>query len=1618
MDFDQHELLALVAPRLLCIASATEDHWCGQRGEWWAAKLASPAWELYGKKGLVAESYPAADEPQQLGCISYHVRTGLHLLSPYDWKCYMDFADRHGWRGVYTPSDAEPVALTVDRRTESVNVGVSPSFAWQMKCSRAGAAQTPYRVLVQEEGGGEMWDSGIVSDSRSVAIKYAGKPLASARRYVWRVSVQDDKGKWADSAFAHFTTGILSEGDWKGAEWISAQGDAARKACTACFTKSIVNAKTIREAYWTVTGLGVFEAYVNGKAVSTPDLFTDRRIHDFLKPGFTHNGKRKHAFTYNVTHLMNTGANAANVFSAEVSASWWRDQMMRKAKMKSAFKAQLILRYADGTEERVGTDGTWLAAAAGPVKEAGIYEGETYDARVRTPWRTSAKGADGFAPAEINSEFTGAVLPMDGPAISLRHDLALTPKAMYVWKGVEGASADAHGKVNIVRTCKDGAAFTLDAGETLVIDFGQNAAAVPEFSFSAKAGVSIKARPAEMLNDGNGAKSRGCDGPEGSAYFANYRRAKTTLEYRFAGKGRETYHPRFTFFGYRYLSVTTTGKVQIFSVRSLPVTSIPKGGETGSLTTGVADVNRLVSNVLWGQYSNYLSVPTDCPQRDERQGWTADTQVFTKAASYNADVYGFLAKWLADVRDSQGADGAIPGIAPIPGPRNDGCRFGWADAAVIVPYTLWRHFGDTRAVEENWEMMAKYVALIARTRFDTPKDQSYQWADWLSYEKYESHEKESWTKGADGKRRPRPETQAYWLYLGGCYWLWDARMMAEMAAALGRTDDVRKYETMSKEALAYLRAHFLAKEDGLLIPAFRSMQTPALFALKLGVVEGAAAQKTRDALLANIKAHGDCLQTGFLGTSILMDALTYAAGAPDAAYTLLLQHKNPSWLYSVNQGATTIWERWNSYTKANGFGSAGMNSFNHYAYGAVLAWMYGTMAGIREDPAAGGFKRFILAPIPDRRVGSVKASYRSPYGEIRSAWRYEGNQWIWTFTIPANTSARVAMPGGKPEEYAAGTYTLAKTVPAPERKDVAEALAIATRGRPPAYAIVLPDKPGATETYAAEELRDHVKQMTDVELPIVNAAVAGKKSIFIRRTEIKGAYPNDAFRIKAEGGDLCITGGKRGVLYGVYEILETYGGCKWYASWHRVVPRKDCLAVPANLDDEQHSAFAMRQPFWYDVNLHRDFAARLRVNGYNCTPGGVDAKYGGDDFRFGGGLGNCHTFNTLLPPSVYFDKHPEYFSLVKGKRLNGRTQLCLTNPDVLRIVTSNVLERIRKDPGAKFYGVSQNDWYNYCECEKCAAVDKEEESHAGTMVRFVNAIAEEVEKEFPDVMIETLAYQYTRKPPKKTRLRRNVVPCLCTIECDFARPMNESPYKENIRFRKDIETWKTQTDQLYLWDYVTEFQNFTFPFPNILALQDNVRFFRDNNVKELFAEGAQIGRHGAFAELKAWLLAKWMWNPELPIEPLLKDFLEGYYGEAAPFIRTYLDELHKRQRDWGANPANPLRIWTSAAFKALDDSFVEWAKPLWRSATAAVKDNPALSYNVRMSEFSFDFLRLERMHPKSLRKGADDPRTAEAVALAKSLLERMEEAKNISLSESRARHNALVASWRELVGNE
>ena len=798
-------------------------------------------------------------------------------------------------------------------------------------------------------------------------------------------------------AFASFASG---------GEWISVpdapvftgkvEGNSRAADGTSWFAREFRNSGEVVSAKWTVAGLGVFEAFVNGERVGD----------DFLKPGFTHCAKTKYEFSYDVAKLLKRGKGESNILAAEVSAGWWRDKIVTPGKQhgfvgkKSAFRGELELVYADGRRETIATDtANWRCGVAGAVTHAAIFDGEEHDARIKDP----VLGEGLVKKPETNTEFKGEVFPTCGAEIALRRDLAMVREP-----------------------------FSVRKGETIVVDFGQNSSAVPEFRFSAKRGTVLTALPAEMLNDADKGK-RGCDGPKGSVYRANLRMPNDGMRvvYTFAGEGVETYMPRFTFFGYRYISITATDDVEIRSVASVPVTSIKKSMETGRIETGDAALNRFVANVYWGQLSNYLSVPTDCPQRNERLGWMADTQVFCEAASFNANVYDFFIKWMRDVRDSQHETGGFPSVAPYAQYGNQAMRVGWADAGVIVPYTMWRQFGDRRIVDENWAAMSKYVSHVEETKYEFSAIKGEcgngQYADWLSFEDYEPCNGSAYFKDANGRRQPRPEAIQYWDYLGGCYWLMNARMMSEMAAATGRSAEVGRWKRSAEMALAHLRARFVDGSDGMLIPMFRHLQGAALFALHCGVLERPEAiEATKAAYRKNLADHGGCNTTGFLGTSILMAALT-DNGMVDVAYALMLNHKFPSWLYSVDQGATTIWERWNSYTKKDGFGPVGMNSFNHYAYGAVLAWIYRTVAGIASDPSAPGFRRIVMSPRPDRRLGFVRAEYKSAAGLVKSAWRYEGDKWIWEFTVPAGATASVTLPGETtPRDYAPGSYVVSR----------------------------------------------------------------------------------------------------------------------------------------------------------------------------------------------------------------------------------------------------------------------------------------------------------------------------------------------------------------------------------------------------------------------------------------------------------------------------------------------------------------------------------------------------------------------------------------------------------------
>ena len=776
---------------------------------------------------------------------------------------------------------------------------------------------------------------------------------------------------------------------------------AKRGGCDgAYFERRFTNGQAIARAQWRVTGLGVFEAFVNGRRVGT----------DFLKPGFTENGKCRHVYSYDVTGLLNRDSSATNVLSATVTPGWWCDEMMRGEDEKPwqtgdevAFWAELSMAQADGSERKISTDADWLASYSGPVVTAGIYEGEVYDAS-RKPRKLQQ--------VRISREFTGELRPATAKVV-LREDLALKPVTTYVTRGTIGAKDGEFGKARSVTRYADGDRIVLEPGDKLVVDFGQNCSAVPSFKASGVAWAKITVRHAEMLNEANGETSRGNDGPAGLPYLASLRSARAAFVVT-PGGGERCFQPRHAFFGYRYLLITTDEKVTLRDFRSTPVSSVTREMERGSIVTGNARVNRLIENIRWSALSNFLSIPTDCPQRDERLGWTADAQVFMNSAAYVFDTYEFLSKYLADLRDAQFEDGLYPCFAPnVRHVFPHWASAGWTDAGVLIPYRLWKWYGKAEIVKTSWPSMKKYMDFLES--HETPYRINH--GDWLAFE--------NTLKKADGTDQEAPDPRQVHL-LNDAFRVWMARLMREMAEATGRPDEARHFAEEEARHRAVFAERYVGG-DGCLKDEYKG-QCNDLYMLKLGLCGNAAAvEATKKDLIANIRAHGNRLQTGFLGTAILMPTLTFEADAPDVAYDLLLQDKFPSWLYSVDQGATTVWERWNGYTKEKGFGPVIMNSFNHYAYGCVLEWLFSAAAGIRPDPARPGWKHFMLQPFADRRLGHLEASYDSPDGRITSAWKYDADgKLVWKFTIPPGTSATVIAPDDTTKEYADGVYELCR----------------------------------------------------------------------------------------------------------------------------------------------------------------------------------------------------------------------------------------------------------------------------------------------------------------------------------------------------------------------------------------------------------------------------------------------------------------------------------------------------------------------------------------------------------------------------------------------------------------
>ncbi|MFJ9630709.1 family 78 glycoside hydrolase catalytic domain [Streptomyces sp. NPDC101175] len=945
--------------------------------------------------------------------------------------------------------------LTVEHRTDPLGVDAEhPRFGWRTRSAARGRRQTAYRLRVAtsprrlSDDTADVWDTGRVDSADSVAVRYAGPALHASTRYHWTVTVWDERGEAVTAATAaHFETGLRSTDGvtgWDGARWITMAGKRPNSAGAPLLRRqSALRGERVSEARLYVSALGVYEAHVNGARVAVPH--GEGTTHEFLTPGWTDYETTVDYFTYDVTDLLTDPAQVT--LAAVLGNGWYNGRVSENSSYYAAdgnplaLKAKLLVRYADGSGQTIVTapDEDWRATDTGPYRADDIYDGQTYDARRELPgWTANGFDTTGWAAVEEHDHpFPEArLVAHSGESARLVPGWDREARSVTVYTAVTGQEDSANGRGRIVvdpaRTVTDPgpaatASVTLRPGDTAVVDLGQNLVGVPRYTVRGPAGAQVVCAPGEFLND----DSAGADGPAGSVYRANLRTARATSTYILKGDpAGETHQDSLTFYGFRYVSVTATDTVTLTALTGRVATSALR--DIGSVTTDDTEVNQLISNVRWGQRGNYLWVPTDCPQRDERLGWTGDTQLFANTGLYNADSVTFLSHFqdtLIDAQRGYGADGAqFPWAAPGNRYNQPLPAGGWADCGVVVPWTVWQMTGDTTIIDRSWAAMTKYVDWIRDRTGDTWAGQGAIFGDWLAFQ--------------------ITSTQL----VSDAYYGYSARLMADMAHATGRTTEAAAHEALFTRIKRAFITKYLATDPGSGLVTLRSSlgepppftpgnstgkteddtQTALLWTLKLGFYDTPDQRRQLVALLAdNIgnseaykAAHPDStrvqyaentLAVGFLGVHVIAPVLT-DEGRVDLAYRLLHQNAMPSWLYSVANGATTVWERWNSYSEEDGFGPVDMNSFNHYSYGAIMEWMYESMAGIAKDPAHPGFRHFFLRPHldPTGRITRVTGSYLSPYGEIVSEWSVRERELTYRAAVPANSTATLRIPAADP----------------------------------------------------------------------------------------------------------------------------------------------------------------------------------------------------------------------------------------------------------------------------------------------------------------------------------------------------------------------------------------------------------------------------------------------------------------------------------------------------------------------------------------------------------------------------------------------------------------------------
>ncbi|WP_230860040.1 alpha-L-rhamnosidase [Actinoplanes aureus] len=832
--------------------------------------------------------------------------------------------------------------MQTEQRTEPLGLGDRrPRLSWALDSERRGAAQSGYRIIAAEreedldEPARLLWDTGRRESTDTILIPWLGPALRSATRYHWRVEVWDESGAPGGSAQSWFETGLLHTDDWTAA-WIGRDAQALppvdpptdddldtpgpAEAPLNLRTAFHLSARPVRARLY-ATARGVYEAALNGTRIGDHEL----------APGWTEYHQRIQYQTYDVTAHLRDGD---NVLSAVVADGWWSGYVGFDARRPARhygdapqFLAQLVAEFADGSRQVIATGDGWTESD-GPIRSADLMMGQFVDAR-RHPGEQRPVVVLDSGPGPLVAEPDAPIrVTADLPAVEVR------------------AKGDGR----------------------YIVDFGQNLVGrIRLIIRHARPGQRIVVRHAEVLADGE-------------LYTENLRRAAATDTYVTAGAETEVFEPRFTFHGFRYAEISGyPGKLTGADVSARVLHSdLPW---TGRFECSDPVVNQLHANIGWGQRGNFVAVPTDCPQRDERLGWLADAQVFAPTATRNADVSAFFARWLRDVVDGQNTDGAFRDVAPIIAFDREGAP-AWGDAGVIIPWLLWRTYGDRRVLERCFDAMVRWVEHIRRHNPDLlwQHRTGNSYGDWLQVD----------------AETPRD-------VLATAYFARSTEIVAAAADVLGKP--AAEYRALHAAIKDAFRNAYVG-DDG---SVKGGTQTAYLLALGFGLLPGDLVDKAAAHLAADIEARGDRLTTGFVGVSLLCPVLS-EHGRTDLAYALLHQDEYPSWAYSIRHGATTIWERWDGWTEQHGFQSAAMNSFNHYSLGSVGDWLYGRVAGIDQTPDSVAHRELLLRPTPGGRLTWAHAEQETVRGRVACGWSIHDDRLTVTATVPPGCTAVLHIP--------------------------------------------------------------------------------------------------------------------------------------------------------------------------------------------------------------------------------------------------------------------------------------------------------------------------------------------------------------------------------------------------------------------------------------------------------------------------------------------------------------------------------------------------------------------------------------------------------------------------------